>query len=342
VTPEASSSYSPTAGLPFDDEDLESKLVWIFGSPRTGSTWLLEMLCHPLEAKRSEPLGFSWPPGWEEPVPALAVDEFLISSHLAPHQGRVVDILGAPFPATLNGLFGRRSSYAFSNEFADVWRPEARRLTLVRLHAIVERARAAGLPVVDGLPVLVIKEVNGSHAADLIMSLFPRSKMIFLLRDGRDIVDSLLDANSPDGWLTRTGLGRGGFESDAERFEWVRETCRNWTARINVCSRAYESHDPELRTRVRYEDLLADTPARLRDLARWIGLPSEQSRIDEIVEAHSFEAVPEQRKGKGKRRRAATPGHWRESLTPDEQRLAQEIMGERLTELGYPAGTNRA
>ena len=33
-------AYDATAGLPFDDEELESKLVWIWGSPRTGSTWL--------------------------------------------------------------------------------------------------------------------------------------------------------------------------------------------------------------------------------------------------------------------------------------------------------------
>ena len=335
MTPQASSSYSPTAGLPFDDEELESKLVWIFGSPRTGSTWLLEMLCHPLEAKRSEPLGFSWPESWRDPVPALAVDEFLISSHLAPHQGRVVDILGAPFPATLNGLFGRRSSYAFSDEFADVWRPEARRLTLVRLHAIVERARAAGLPVVDALPLLVIKEVNGSHAADLIMSLFPRSKLIFLIRDGRDIVDSLLDANSPDGWLTRTGLGRGGFDTDAERLDWVRDTCRNWTARMNVCSRAYELHDPGLRRQVRYEDLLGDTPGVLAGLAEWLALPHDEARIREIVERHSFAEVPEQRRGPGKRRRAASPGLWRESLAPRERELAEEIMGGQLAKLGY-------
>ena len=28
------------AGLPFDDVRFESRLVWILGSPRTGSTWL--------------------------------------------------------------------------------------------------------------------------------------------------------------------------------------------------------------------------------------------------------------------------------------------------------------
>ena len=107
VSSDVASAYDATAGLPFDDEELESKLVWIWGSPRTGSTWLLEMLCNPLESKRSEPLGFSWPEGFTGPVPALAVDEFLISSHLAPHHGGLVEIFGDPYPATLTGLFAR-------------------------------------------------------------------------------------------------------------------------------------------------------------------------------------------------------------------------------------------
>ena len=334
MNPEPTAAYDATAGLPFDDEELESNLVWIWGSPRTGSTWLLEMLCNPLESKRSEPLGFSWPEGFTGPAPALAVDEFLISSHLAPTQGGLVEVFGAPFPATLTGLFARRSSYAFSSEFEDVWRPEARRLTLVRLHAVVERARAAGLEVPD-LPLLVIKEVNGSHAADLVMSLFPRSKMIFMLRDGRDIVDSLLDANSQGGWLTRTGLGKGGFETDEERLEWVRETCRTWVARINVCEQAYERHDPALRRRIRYEDLLADPQGSLAELSQWVGLPHDEPRIREIVARHSFDEVPEKRKGPGRRWRAASPGRWRESLTPAEREAVDEIMGTRLAELGY-------
>jgi hypothetical protein len=44
----------------FDDAELESKLIWIFGSPRTGSTWLLEMLCHPLKVDPNSDVGFKW------------------------------------------------------------------------------------------------------------------------------------------------------------------------------------------------------------------------------------------------------------------------------------------
>jgi len=91
-------AYSATAGLPFDDEELESKLVWIYGSPRTGSTWLLEMLCHPLKVNRGGRLGFSCPGSWNGRVPALPVDEFMISGHLVPFHGKTVDIAGQPGP----------------------------------------------------------------------------------------------------------------------------------------------------------------------------------------------------------------------------------------------------
>jgi hypothetical protein len=322
----AGAAYSATAGLPFDDEELESKLVWIYGSPRTGSTWLLELLCHPLRPNQAKPLGFSWPPAWKGEAAALPADEFLVSSHLVPASGGTVELLGTMRFGTLNAFMKKRPSYAFSEEFAEFWQPEARRMTLVRLYGIVQRAREAGLPLPPQLPLLVIKEVNGSHAADVMMSLFPRSKMIFLVRDGRDVLDSLAAGNSPEGFL----------KLKRERsLDWVREECQRWVARIDVCTRAFDNHDPELRRQVRYEDLLADTSATLGMLLEWLGLPAAEDRVGNIVERHSFAAVAESNKGPAKHRRSATPGKWREGLTPEEQAVAQEIMDGRLAKLGY-------
>jgi hypothetical protein len=342
VTPEASSSYSPTAGLPFDDRELESKLVWIWGSPRSGSTWLLEMLCHPFQMDPHSHVGFKWRDGWSGTVPALPVNEFQIAAHLAPGiygdatgGATVEDDGGVILPRTLNRVTDYFASYAFSTAYADVWRPEARRMTLVRLYAVIERAREAGLSVPPELPLMVIKEVNGSHGADLVMPLFPRSRMIFLVRDGRDVLDSMIDANSPGGWLSKRKWGNEGFETPEERREFVRQNARNWTARMNACSRAYDEHDPALRTKVRYEDLLTDTAACLGEVERWLGLPSGPKRMESIAGQHAFETLPERGRGPGKIRRAATPGAWREGLTPEDQEVAREEMGPTLAELGY-------
>lgn len=324
---------SATEGLVFDDEELESRLVWIFGSPRSGSTWLLEMLCHPLRPDPRSDVGFRWPEGWSGEPAALPVDEFRIASHLVAASGVAELDNGAVVPDSLNFFFAAYSSYAFSSAFEDVWRPEARRFTLVRLNAVIDRAKEAGLGLDSGVPLLVIKEVNSSHGADLVMSLFPRSRMIFLVRDGRDVLDSLLDANQPGGWLARDAAPE--VESEHGRREFVRRNALDWVARMNVCTRAYDDHDPALRRRVRYEDLVADGDAQFGALAGWLALPAGPRRIRNVVQSHSMSAVPDDRKGTGKIRRAASPGRWREGLSEEEQDLAREIMATRLRELGY-------
>ena len=335
-------SYSASAGLPFDDDELETKLVWIFGSPRSGSTWLLRMLCPALlpdsqRFKRGShrELGFSWGPNWNGVARTLPVDEFRIGPHLAPpsltppRTGQ-----NSTLPQTLPRANDYFSSYAFSAAYADVWRPEFRRMTLVRLYAVIDRAREAGLNLPHDDPLLVIKEVNGTHAADLLMSLFPRSRMIFLVRDGRDVLDSLVDANKPGGWLTKGGRGRA-LETAEQRLVFVRQRAMQWRSYMTACLQAYGGHDSELRFRVRYEDLLADTEVHLTELYRWLGLPSEPERIAAIAEEHAFQNAPEGGRGPGKPWRSATPGRWREGLTAEEQQTANEIMGPMLAELGY-------
>ena len=229
------------------------------------------MLCHPLKVDSRSEIGFRWRDEWTGEAAALPVDEFRIASHLVASSGAVTLENGVVGPDSINFFFRSFSSYAFSAAYEDVWRPEARRFMLIRLYAVIERAREAGLKLPADLPALLVKEVNSSHGADLVMSLLPRSKMIFLVRDGRDVLDSLLDGNRPGGWLL-TGVA-GGFNSDAERHEFVRENSRSWVARTNVCP-SYENHSPDLRRRVGYEDLLAkDTPeGGLSDLAGWLGI----------------------------------------------------------------------
>jgi hypothetical protein len=287
-------------------------------------------------------LGFGWRADRGGAVWAVPVNEFQIGAHLAPGvygdlagHGLVEDEGGEILPRTVNRMIDSFSSYAFSTAYENVWRPEARRLTLVRLHAVVERARAAGLNHAVDPPLVVIKEVNGSHAADVVMSLFPRSRMIFLVRDGRDVLDSLIDAHRTGGWLAYLGMGRGGLETTAERREFVRESAGHWTARMNACARAFAAHPHDLRIEVRYEELLADTMGRLGELNRWLGMPSGAKRMKSIAERHAFATVPKRRRGPGRSRRSASPGAWRQGLTTEEQAVAQEIMGETLSGLGY-------
>jgi hypothetical protein len=322
-----------TAAAPhFDDERFESRLTWIFGSTRSGSTWLLRLLCHPVTLEPDDGLGFRLPAAVRggTPVDVLPVNEFLLGHHLAPRTGEPIKRAdGHYIPATVNSFWSSAADYAMSKHFEHVWRPEMRRLTLVRLHAVVERAAMRFPVAVD--PALVIKDVGASHAADMTMSLLPRSRFLFMVRDGRDVIDSLIHAALPGSWFSR--VAKPLLSTDADRLDFVREKAIEWACWTDACQRAWDRHPPPLRRMVRYEELLADPIDELRGVCRWVGLERDPSAIEAAVSANAFGA--NEPTGPTEFARAAQPGLWRENLSNAEQRIAEEIIGERLAALGY-------
>ena len=61
----------------------------------------------------------------------------------------------------------------------------------------------------------------------------------------------------------------------------------------------------------------------------------EESELERAVQKHSWENIPEEEKGGGKFHRKATPGGWREDLTPEQARIVEGITAPLLEEL-YP------
>jgi Sulfotransferase family len=324
--------HSSGAGLRFDLDAFESQLVWILGSTRSGSTWLLRLLCHPLTLERAEGLGFDLPDGARRaPLDLLPVNEFLFGQHVAPRTGEPIEANeGRYLPATVNQFWSSDPDYVLSKHFEDVWRPELRRFALVRLHAVVERA-ASRFSVADD-PAVVIKEVGASDAAQMTLSLLPRSRFLFLVRDGRDVIDSLVHAAQPGSWFAR--ITKPLITSDEDRLKFIREKAIEWACWTDACQRAWAAHPAELRRMVRYEELLADTAGELDSLCRWIGVERDAAALEKAIRANAFGV--DQPTGPTEFARAASPGLWRENLSPEEQRTTEEIMGKQLAALGYP------
>ena len=86
----------------------------------------------------------------------------------------------------------------------------------------------------------MVKE-PGSHAADTIMDLFPESCLIFLLRDGRDVVDSWLDGYRDGSWATEEGAYP---LDDAGRPALIRWQSSVWLHRTEVVQGDLCSHGP--------------------------------------------------------------------------------------------------
>lgn len=310
--------------LRFRLERLEERIVWILGGPRTGSTWLMELLVYPLGAGEASDSGVVRRPGGSGVRPrALPINEPYLGIHLAPRAGAGPNALPAAEARAGD------ASYFFDDRYADVWRPELRQLVLKRFGAQAARARKEhGL---EDDPLVVVKEPNGSEAAPILTSTLPRSRLLFLLRDGRDVLDSLLDAVGPGGWLDR------GLDSSEGRLEFLRSSAAAWVHRTTEVQRAAEAHPAELTRTVRYEDLRADAGPPLRGIWEWLGVDPGEAALEEAVAATSFDDYPAEAKGRGKPLRLASPGHWREAFSADEQRAVAEIMGPKLEELGYPA-----
>lgn len=327
--------YDPDAGLPFEAAELERRIVWIWGSPRSGSTWLLRQLCYPLFPDPEATTIFRTPGAekpWERPFDTIPVDESFISNHLSPAFADPREVDGSFVPGTINNYLGERPVYAYSNAYKAIWAPEARRSALVRLYGFLARAREQGIET-TGDPLLIVKEVNGSHAADLVMGLMPGSRLLFLVRDGRDVVDSLMAAYQPDGFLARhQGYS---YATPEERLEGVAWAARLWSCNVDMTLRAIDAHPPELSYTVRYEDLLAEPAVRIASLQSWLGLERTSAERDQMLADTSFAAVPDKRRGATERNRAARPGLWRDNLSDEEQRVCMEIMGPRLKRLGY-------
>jgi len=287
---------------------VESRLVWIFGSPRSGSSWLLRLL-----AARRE---------------VTAVNESYLGVHLVP-----VGATPAEGEYFAHGPRAEDPGYFFAARYQPTIRPLLRELVLTGLENQA-RELAGGEPV----GWIAIKEPNGSHAADTIVSIVPGSRMIFLLRDGRDVVDSLLDAMlTGDSWWKQEDHP-GASRPQPNRLEFVRQQSVRWVERTIATQRAFESLPGERRLLVRYERLLADTPRELTRVYEWLDLEVSPRKLEATVDGSSFDAAPAARRGPGRDMRAATPGLWRQNLDATEQALMHEIMGDKLAELGYEVG----
>jgi len=262
----------------------------------------------------------------------VPVNEPLIGSYLGP----ILSDLGAD-PSSLDlDNFSlsrlRRDDPAniFSNGFRDVWLPALGRLLRARFYAHAVRCPSRA-PLSRTL--IVIKEPNGSESADLIMAALPRARLLFLLRDGRDVVDSELAANLSDGWVTKEFPGLRGI-SPRDRLSFVTKSAYKWLWRTEVVQQAFaEHHGPKYLAR--YEDLLRDPYSELRSLFDWLGLDVSEHELNEWIRHKSFDELPEEVRGPNKFFRAAAPGLWRKNLTAEEKAAVDAVVGPKLRELGY-------
>lgn len=293
-----------------EENQIERNITWIFGSPRSGSSWLgTQLLCH---------------------HNIISINEPLIGAHLSILETNVWSMLNPPKNGNLIEMrrtidvHSEEPDYIFCHAYRDVWMFFLRKMILHRIYCQFPESLDKKI---------VIKEPNGSLSADIILQIVPNSKIIFLLRDGRDIVDSKIDIYRQGSWVKKwiqppplTPQRRG----------WIIISDSNiWRKLTETVRAAYEKHDPSRRLLIKYEDLRYETMKQLKKIYNFLEVPITDEELADLVNRYSFENIPKDEKGEGKVVRKARPGGWRETFTEEEKEVMHSIMGDLLKEFGY-------
>jgi len=272
------------------EDVLETKIVWILGSIRSGSTWLAsELLDHPSNIY------------WHEPY------------------------IGWHLDAIREWHFGSER-YFFSHHHKRNWIPSLRKLILARTYSQANTLTKN----------VIIKEPNGSGSADILMECFPKSKLIFLLRDGRDVVDSIMDAHRPDSWNRNNPITR--FEpitSEKMHYDEIEKHSKDWKRLTETVWKAYQNHNSKLRLLIKYEDLRSNTFDELKKIYDFLNIDINTDDLHKVIQTFDFEKIPKDKKGPGKFHRLATPNAWRENFNKKELEIINSIMGDTLKKVGY-------
>jgi hypothetical protein len=272
-------------------------VVWIFCSNRSGSTWLSSMMG---EVEGHEV--------WNEPLVGKLFGD-LYYAGAAGHQNVKHYILGD---------FHKGS-----------W--------LESIQSFVLSEATARFPGVAEGGYLIIKEPNGSIGAPLLSEAMPASRVIFLVRDPRDVAASGLDAARKGSWQYENAADRGWKRealADNQPDVWVRRRAQNYVRHAGKARDAYEAHKGP-KVLIRYEELRDDTLGTMERLYSTLGIEVGGEELARAVEKHAWENIPEKEKGQGKFYRKATPGGWREDLTPGQVEIVEQVSAALLKEF-YP------
>lgn len=289
---ESTGEPAPTQTVQADAKVLPENFIWIFGTGRSGSTWIAKMM--------RDLRGYSL---WNEPL----------VGHMF---GTLYHERGERLQESSQFLLGGEK---------ESWLPPVREYLLSA--ATAKYPHHAG----EDRRYLVVKEPHGSIGADIISEALPESRMVVLLRDPRDVMSSKLDAHRPGNWAKKGNLYE---DLDGDETKYVISKSHAFLGDMKNAFRGYDRH-PGPKAVIRYEDFRAEPEVHLKKLLSELDLPFREADIPSSIQNNSWEKIPEEEKGPGKIRRKASPGGWREDLTPEQARSIEGVTASYLRE-HYP------
>jgi len=278
-----------------------------------------------------------------EEVPALPDDVLDLGRRLIP---RPVFVIGCARSGTsiLGEAIAAHPDVAYVFELSSLWNElvdegDDHRLTASDATPDVARTAYAALAeAAQRVGGSVLVEKNPKHVLRLpfLDALFPHARFLHIVRDGRDVVASLMFRNrgarwghlQVPGWRELLAAHRDdNHVRCAHQWRIAIETARSDGARLG-----------ERYAEMRYEDLVGDPPATLERVFAFIGLGVAEtvlafSRKIQDATAGSYHARRQVRHYVENHRRRV--GRFRENLSGEQIAAVEAVSGSVLRELGY-------
>lgn len=281
--------------------DAPCPLVFVVGCPRSGTTMLERML----DAHRDL---------------AMAHETHWITKHT--RRGRDLTHMGHVRPETLDALYADRRFVRMAPPREDIERLMARRPMKYRRFVRVvfdHYRRSRGKAYVGD-------KSTGGYLRNLerLHKVCPDSKIVHLVRDGRDVCLSML------GW-PKAGRAAGRFAMF--RDDPVATTAAWWRWHVLAGMEQGRRLGEGQYTEVRYEKLVREPGCECDALCARLGLEPD----DAMAKFHAGRSKP----GAGRSANAAwlapTPGlrNWRIQMTDEQIEMFEAIAGDALGSLGY-------
>jgi Sulfotransferase family len=281
--------------------------LFIVGCPRSGTTLLGRMVdAHPDIAVIHEG---RFAPDWFERRRGLTADGFVtpeLIDRLLGHPPFANVSVGREELERLLG-YGGRATYA---DFV---------AGIFDLHG-----RAHGKRLVGDKTPHYVRSLPTIHA------LWPAARIVHLIRDGRDVAQSVL------GWKKVTERGGSVARYSAFREDRVATVACWWEWLVRLGREDGAALGPATYHEIRYEALVAEPAAQCERLCAFLDVPYD----DRMLDFHQGRERDDPGLDAKKAWRPVTPGlrDWRSQMSPADVERFQAAAGGLLDELGYEAG----
>ncbi|HVX12461.1 MAG TPA: sulfotransferase [Pirellulales bacterium] len=289
--------------------------IFVIGSGRCGSTIFHQALSHHPHVGFLTSTCASHPTSlWRNRLVMRSLDAPLVGGYLRRR-----------FPANEHWAFWNQHLRGFSRPCRDLLAEDVRPAEASRMRRLL-----SGL--VAGRRRRLSIKLTGWPRIGFLARIFPDAYFIHLVRDGRAVVNSLLNVEFWQGWAGPTHWGWGDLTA-AEEEEWLRSgksfavlAAIQWKRHMDAFAAASNRILPSRYMELQYEGFVADPSAVLSRVLQFCQLEPNakfQARVASLpIESKNYK--------------------WREELTQQQQLLVENSLRDHLLRYGYDVSTATA